>query len=381
MSRRAIVIGGGIGGLAAAIGLRQAGYRVEVYERAPKLKEVGSGLSLWSNALAALCRLGVLEKVRELGVSGQRGAFRTPDGRILLEMKSAHHGDRSADDIILLLHRAELLGVLLDAVGRDAVQVGAHCTGLIQDADGVTARFEDGREARGDVLVGADGLRSVVREALFGPSRPRYAGYTTWRAIAPFDLDRLTPGESWGRGKRFGQWGMSGGRAYWYATQSVPEGQGDPPQGRKCGLLDLFRGWHAPIEELIEATDESVILRNDVYDRPPLPHWSVGRATLLGDSAHLMTPDMGQGACQAIEDAVILGDCLRDVADIPAALRKYEFRRIPRTRRVVHESRQAGKIAQWSNPLACRFREALLRSRYVARKQAEQLAWMIAPQV
>ena len=135
---------------------------------------------------------------------------------------------------------------------------------------------------------------------------------------------------------------MSGGRAYWYATQSVPEGQGDPPQGRKRGLLDLFRGWHAPIEALIEATDESVILRNDVYDRPPLPRWSVGRATLLGDSAHPMTPDMGQGACQAIEDAVILADCLRDTTDIPAALRQYESRRIPRTRRVVNESRQAG---------------------------------------
>jgi 2-polyprenyl-6-methoxyphenol hydroxylase-like FAD-dependent oxidoreductase len=132
---------------------------------------------------------------------------------------------------------------------------------------------------------------------------------------------------------------------------------------------------------LVEATDESVILRNDVFDRPSLPRWSVGRSTLLGDSAHPMTPDMGQGACQAIEDAVILGECLRDAADIPAALRHYETRRIPRTRRVVNESRQVGQIAQWSNPLACRFREALLRSRYVARKQAEQLAWMITPQV
>jgi 2-polyprenyl-6-methoxyphenol hydroxylase-like FAD-dependent oxidoreductase len=174
---------------------------------------------------------------------------------------------------------------------------------------------------------------------------------------------------------------MTGGRVYWYATESVPEGQGDPLEGRKQGLLKLFRGWHEPVEALIEATDESAILRNDVYDRPALRRWSVGRATLLGDAAHPMTPDMGQGACQAIEDAVVLADCLSQGSEVAEALRAYESRRIPRTRRVVRESRQAGTIAQWSNPLACRLRKALLRSPFAARKQAQQLAWMITPQV
>jgi 2-polyprenyl-6-methoxyphenol hydroxylase-like FAD-dependent oxidoreductase len=375
----AVIIGGGIGGLATAIALRRVGIEAAVYERAPELKEVGSGLSLWRNALAALDRLGLLGALRALGVSGQRGAFRRPDGQLLLEMR-AGAGDSSDEGTILLLHRAELLGVLLDA-SREVVHVGAECVGLEQDAQGVTAHFADGRVARGDILIGADGLNSAIRTALFGPARPRYGGYTAWRAVTRFDLDRLTPGETWGRGRRFGQWGMSGGRAYWYATQTVPEGQGDPPQGRKQGLLDLFRGWHAPIEALIEATDASAIVRNDVYDRPALPRWSVGRATLLGDAAHPMTPDMGQGACQAIEDAVILADCLRGASDVSPALLAYEQKRIPRTRRVVRESREAGRIAQWSNPLACRFREMLLRSRYVARKQSEQLQWMIAPQV
>lgn len=381
MNKNAIIIGGGIGGLAAAIALRQAGFAVKVFERSPELKEVGSGLSLWKNALAALDRLGVLDAANTLGVSAQQGAFRTPDGRILLKMKAGTHEETTAEGVILLLHRAELLNLLLDAVGRDAVTVGASCVGIDQTERGVTARFEDGREATGDLLIGADGLRSVVRETLFGPAKPNYAGYTAWRAVVPFEIGRLAPGETWGRGQRFGQWGMAHGRAYWYATQTVPEGQGDPPQGRKPGLLDLFRGWHSPIEALIEATEESAILRNDVFDRPPLAHWSVGRAGLLGDAAHPMTPDMGQGACQAIEDAVILADCLRAQPDIPQALRDYEARRIPRTSRVVRESRQAARIAQWSNPLACRFREALLQSRYVARAQAKQLDWMIAPQV
>jgi 2-polyprenyl-6-methoxyphenol hydroxylase-like FAD-dependent oxidoreductase len=360
--------------------VQRAGWEVEVCERAPELGEVGAGLSLWRNALAALDRIGLLESLRALGVEGQTGAFRTPSGETLLAMK-AGPSNTASGGLILLLHRAELLDVLHRAAGPDVVRLGATCIGLDQDAAAVTARFEDGRESRGDLLVGADGLRSVVRSALFGPVPPRYGGYTAWRAVTRFDHSRLTPGETWGKGRRFGQWGMTEGRVYWYATESVREGQGDPPEGRKQGLLKLFRGWHEPVEDLVEATDESAILRNDVYDRPALHHWSVGRATLLGDAAHPMTPDMGQGACQAIEDAVVLADCLSRGSEVPEALRAYETRRIPRTRRVVHESRQAGTIAQWSNPLACRFREALLRSRYAARRQAAQLAWMITPQV
>jgi 2-polyprenyl-6-methoxyphenol hydroxylase-like FAD-dependent oxidoreductase len=377
---KALIIGGGIGGLATAVALQRSGWEIEVFERAPELGEVGAGLSLWRNALAALDRIGLLESLRGLGVEGQTGAFRTPSGETLLAM-GAGPTDTASGGIILLLHRAELLDVLHRAARPDAVRLGALCVGLDQDAAAVTARFEDGREARGDLLVGADGLRSVVRSALFGPEPPRYRGYTAWRAVTRFDHARLTHGETWGRGRRFGQWGMTGGRVYWYATESVPEEHGDPPEGRKQGLLKLFRGWHEPVEDLIEATDEAAILRNDVYDRPALRHWSVGRATLLGDAAHPMTPDMGQGACQAIEDAVVLADCLTRSSEVALALRDYESRRIPRTRRVARESRQAGMIAQWSNPLACRFREALLRSRYATRKQAEQLAWMITPQI
>jgi 2-polyprenyl-6-methoxyphenol hydroxylase-like FAD-dependent oxidoreductase len=377
---RALIVGGGIGGLATAVALLRAGIPVAVYEQASELNEVGAGLSLWRNALVALDRLGLLDEVRGLGVKGQRGAFRGPDGRVLLEMRAGQE-DTAPADMILLLHRADLLSSLSRAVGPEVVSFGARCVGVEQSDREIVARFADGRVARGDLLIGADGLHSTVRAILYGQVKPRYGGYTAWRAIVRFDLDRLRPGETWGRGRRFGQWGMCRGRTYWYATQTVAEGLADPPQGRKQGILDLFRGWHEPIEELIEATEEAAILRNDVYDRPPLRTWSIGRATLLGDAAHPMTPDMGQGACQAIEDAVILADCLGRSADVPAALRAYEARRIPRTRRVVRESRRAAWIAQWSSPLACRFREALLGSRFTARQQARQLDWMIMPHV
>ena len=381
MTRKAILIGGGIGGLAAAIALKRAGFEVEVFEQAAELAEVGSGLSLWRNALAALDRLGVLDRLRALGVAGQDGGVYRPDGRLLSRMKASEPGGGPSGGMILLLHRAELHRVLLEAAGREVVRVGARCVGLDQDDRGATARFADGREARGDVLIGADGLRSIIRKALVDPSPPRYAGYAVYRGIAAFDPARLIPGEAWGRGLRIGQWAMTGGRSYWYASHAVPEGQGDPPSGRKAALLELFRGWHAPIGELIGATEESAILRTDIFDRPALPHWSVGRATLLGDAAHPMTPDLGQGACQAIEDAVILADALRESEDIPAALRAYESRRIPRTSRVVTTARSIGQMARWSNPLACRFRDALMGSSLAARMQARQMEWVTAPQV
>ncbi|HEX5690169.1 MAG TPA: FAD-dependent monooxygenase, partial [Roseiflexaceae bacterium] len=201
---------------------------------------------------------------------------------------------------------------------------------------------------------------------------PRYAGYTAWRGVAPFDQARLTPGETFGRGVRFGMAPIANGRAYWYATQNTSEGGRDQPGGRKRALLELFRGAHAPIEDVIAATDETAILRNDIYDREPLEHWSDGRVTLLGDAAHPMTPNLGQGACQALEDAVVLADALQQIGDVGAALRQYEARRIGRTSMLVRQARQVGAVGQWQNPLACRLRDALMKY-VVAHVQDRQL--------
>ena len=241
---------------------------------------------------------------------------------------------------------------------------GKELVGFEQTCDGVHAFFADETEERGAVLVGADGLRSRVRGRLFGDERPRYAGYTSWRGVAPeSELVPVGGGfESWGRGRRFGCAHVGGGRVYWFATRNAPEGEDDGPAGSRATLLETFRGWHEPVEPLIRATEEDAILRTDIYDRDPLGKiWGEGRTSLLGDAAHPMTPNLGQGACQAIEDTVVLARCLRESDEAAGALRRYEAQRSDRTAAIVRRSRCIGWVGQLENPFLCRLRERTLK--------------------
>jgi 2-polyprenyl-6-methoxyphenol hydroxylase-like FAD-dependent oxidoreductase len=282
----------------------------------------------------------------------------------------------------VVIHRARLLDILRDALGAEHIRLGTRLVGFTQDAGGVAAMFEGGQQVRADLLVGADGINSTVRAQLFGAAPPRYAGYTAWRAVTAFDTERLhaSAGETWGCGARFGIAPMAGGQVYWFATANQPAGAIVPAGQRKPHLLEHFRGWHAPIAALIESTDEAAILQHDIYDRPPLRRWGAGRAMLLGDAAHAMTPNLGQGACQALEDAVALADALRAHADIPAALRTYEARRAGRANAIVRQSRQVGQVGQWENRLACGVRDWLAR-RLLPALQGRQIATLVGYEV
>jgi 2-polyprenyl-6-methoxyphenol hydroxylase-like FAD-dependent oxidoreductase len=355
---KAIVIGAGIGGLATAIALDRAGVEVEVYERVAELGEIGAGISLWANAIRALRSIGLADALLASGAPAGDAGLRTSEGAPLV-MPSGELAGR-LQDLAVVVHRADLQRVLLSAFGRERVMTGHACTSVEQDDRSATAIFANDQRARGDVLIGADGLHSVVRAALHGDRPPLYSGHTAWRGVVSFDHTKVRAGESWGRGERFGQIPMSEGRVYWFATQNAPEGARSA-DGEKAQLLRLFRSWHAPIEDLIVATPDRAVLRNDIYDRPPLKRWGDRRITLVGDAAHPMTPNLGQGACQALEDAVALASHLARSTDAIASLRAYETARIPRANQIVLASRRAGWMGQWSHPFAVSLRNQIIK--------------------
>jgi 2-polyprenyl-6-methoxyphenol hydroxylase-like FAD-dependent oxidoreductase len=220
---------------------------------------------------------------------------------------------------------------------------------------GVTAWFEDGRELHADFLIGADGLHSTVRQRLHGAVKPRYAGYTCWRGVANLQPETMRNAgfEAWGPGARFAVYPCGPRRVFWYATRNMKEGEADSLRGRKADVQEMFGRWHLPIPDVIEATQGTDIVRNDIVDRPPSRLWGKGRMTLLGDAAHPTTPNLGQGACQAIEDAIVLADQLRRAGNTEGALRAYEKLRQRRTARITTESFRLGRVCQWENSVAC----------------------------
>ncbi len=363
---RIVVVGGGIGGLAASIALQRAGHEVVVLERAPRIEALGAGITLFANAINALERLGVAEAIAALGARAESSAILDASGAELTSLPP---------DLLegaVAVHRADLQGLLAQAAGD--VRLGAEVTSVAQDAGGATARTADGSEERGDLIVGADGLNSAVRPAV-GDATPRYAGYTAWRGVSRVVVEpgRLT--ETWGVGERFGLVDIGRGRTYWFATKNAPAGEADEPGGRKAEIVRRFAGWHAPIRAVAEAAEEDTILRNDVHYIEPLRRWSNGRVVLVGDAAHATTPGIGQGAAQAIEDAVVLADRLAPGADLSTALTEYESTRKPRARRVLKLSRRADRAAQLTNPVGRRLRNVAVRRtpRRVQRRQLEPI--------
>ena len=355
---KAMIIGGGIGGLTAAIALRNRGIEAHVYERSPELKEVGAGISVWPNAVKALRGLGLGEGLRSISPEAADFALRRWDGSFI-SRTPARELERRFGGGVMLLHRAELLDVLAKSFGGDNLYLDHTCVGIEEVGDGVIARFANGETARADVLIGADGFRSTVRSWLGHSGPVRYSGYTAWRSVVRFDPSRILACETWGCGQLFGIHPLTSGRVYWYATANTPEGGNDLERGSVDALLPLvklFQGWHEPVEALIRAGGSS-ILRNDVYDRDPIAQWGRGRVTLLGDAAHPMVPNLGQGACQAIEDAAELAWCLTYEPDAEAGLKRYEALRMARTRDIVLASRRMAALGQVSSPMLCRLRD------------------------
>ncbi len=362
MKPKIVIIGGGIGGLTAAVALARRGLAAEVYEQAPVLEEIGAGVGLWSNALAALDSIGLSGKVTQLAVEVARQGIRRSDGAWLMCIRAEVMAARWGAGLVLV-HRAELQQLLAAELDPAIIHLGARCTGVEANGESAIARFADGREAQADVLVGADGVHSVVRACLFGPGSLRHRGYTCVRSITPAGSVPLPRdgAETWGRGARFGLGPTGGERIIWYATWNARAGADDVSDTAER-LRAIFGSWHDPIPAIIEATPKTALIRTDIYDRQPTRTWARGQVALIGDAIHPMTPDLAQGACQAIVDATTLADCLAGSPDARAALREYQQRRWRNAAATTLMARNSGTIGRWKGGVACAARDAVLRA-------------------
>jgi 2-polyprenyl-6-methoxyphenol hydroxylase-like FAD-dependent oxidoreductase len=376
---RALVVGGGIGGLSAGRALRLNGWDVAVFERAPELEriQVGGAIHVWHNGMRGLQRLGLADQVAEIGgpaAAVQTAEMRNWRGRLLTSW-SVQDVEREVGAPTLGVRRPDLHRVLAGGLEPGVLHLGRELTTFAQQEGGVVATFADGSVEHGDLLIGADGLRSTVRRVLLGDGELRSAKYASWQAVcdyagdgAPVGLFRVV----WGPGARFLFYHVGPGQLYWEGIFATAPGGSDPPGDHQGAVAARFAGWAEPVPSIIRATKEPAITRGDIYDRPPVKRWGEGRVTLLGDAAHPMTNAAGQGANQTIEDAVVLGSRLANGADPLAGLRAYEKERIARSARFANLAWRLTALSRWSRPAAVTVRDPLVSALMVVGKRAQR---------
>jgi 2-polyprenyl-6-methoxyphenol hydroxylase-like FAD-dependent oxidoreductase len=348
---RATVIGAGIGGLATGIALRRAGLEVGIHEAADEIRPLGAGLSIWPNGIRALRALGLDSLVDADGVPRVSGALRRTDGSVLAEF-GAETITRRWGEPLIGLHRRDLHEALLTEFGADGVRLGSR----LVDVEDDVLRFESGDEDRPDLAVGADGLRSVVRDALISDVDPRDSKIVAFRGISPAPPEVLA-GEWWAEESVAGLLPLRGGLVYWYLAHRVADDEADP------GTDDLerhVREFASPLADIVRTTPSTEVLCHRLYDRAPEQSWSSAQTTLLGDAAHPMLPFLGQGACSALEDAVALGEAIAGANNVRAALAAYEESRVRRTAKLVQGSRRAASLVLSPSGLGRRLRNALV---------------------
>lgn len=355
LSRRVLIAGGGIGGLAAALAFSKQGFAVSVFEQAGEFAEVGAGIQLSPNCLKALFDVGLEAALRTVAFVPDGGEMRDwKSGRVIVANAFGDHVVERYGYPYFHVHRADLIGVLVEAAEADSaidLHVNAGVYGVDDRGDAVSVDTRQG-SFEGDALVGADGIRSVVREYLFGPSEPVFTGNVAWRALVP--ASRLPKGMIrpmatawWGPGKHFVHYYVRRGELVNCVCVVEKDGWEVESWTEPGDLAELrrdFSGWHPDITALIDNADKDSLFKWALFDRPPMRTWSRGRVTLLGDACHPTLPFMAQGAAMAIEDGAVLARCVRGSSDIEPALARYEKLRIARTAGVQTGSRRNASV-------------------------------------
>ncbi|MGV9746195.1 FAD-dependent urate hydroxylase HpxO [Rhodococcus zopfii] len=352
---KAIIIGAGMGGLTAGIALRRIGWDVEVYEQVVENKPVGAAISLWSNGVKCLNYLGLERQVAALGGQMETMAYRdgfTGDTMTEFSLRPVVEqvGQRPYP-----VSRAELQAMLMDELGFEHIRFGMRMVDLVDDGSAVTARFEDGSTATGDILIGADGARSRTRDyVLTEPVERRYAGYVNFNGLVDID-ETIAPATQWttyvADGKRVSLMPIAGGRFYFFFDVPLPAGVDYERSRAKEVLGEHFSDWAPQVHKLISMLDPFAVNRVEIFDIDPFDTWVKGRVALLGDAGHNTTPDIGQGGCSAMEDAVVLAIALQtNTLGVEDALVRYQNRRTARAGELVLRARKRSDVTHAKDP-------------------------------
>jgi FAD-dependent urate hydroxylase len=350
---KVVIIGAGIGGLTAGIAFSQAGFKVEIYDKARELRPTGAGISLWSNGVKVLNRLGLGRQIAQIGGQMDRMQYLSATGECLNDI-DLFPLIESVGQRPYPVARADLQQMLLQAYPGQ-VKLGTKCIDIAETEQGATAIFEDGYRATGDVLIVADGIHSFLRGYVLGEEvRPNYGGYVNWNGLVAASPD-LAPANTWaiyvGEHKRASMMPVGGDRLYFFFDVPLPQGTIAQPKNFRTELAQHFQGWAAPVQRLIERLDPAAMARPEIQDVGPLDRMVRGRVALLGDAVHATCPDLGQGGCQAMEDGLVLMQCLLTTnLGVEYALKRYEAERKDRTRAVVEKARNRAEAIHGKDP-------------------------------
>lgn len=359
MEEKIAIVGGGISGLATALALKRIGLTVSIYERKPENSKTGAGIVLGLNALKALDYLGVLPQIQLRGISSNQYSISDNHGKPITTIQI----EQNKYPLYTFIYRKDLIEILLNALSGDHIFYKKKLVFFTTDKKRSQLFFEDGTIVKTDYLLACDGVHSPIRNQLFPDKHLRYVGYTCWRGIVEDSHLHIPPyySETWGPKGRFCTIPLANNRLYWYALKNAEANNPRLHSWKTDELLTNFYDYHYPIPEIIENTFDEDITSRDIYDLESLCQYVYDRILLMGDAAHATTPNLSQGACMAIEDAVYLAKYIKQEIDIESAMMSFEKKRLARTKKVVHESWMFGKIAQIDIPFICSVRNKVMK--------------------